>query len=527
MIEIIVDNFAGWGGVSKGIEMAIGRAVDIAINHNPIAIAMHRANHPGTKHYCEDVWEVNPVEAAAGRPVGFVWFSPDCTHHSKARGGKPKDKNIRGLAWVCLRWAATVKPRVMALENVEEFLSWGPLLPNGQPDPKKKGYTFKSFVKALRRHGYKVEWRELRACDYGAPTTRKRLFMMMRRDGKQIVWPKPTHGHPDSPEVKAGKLKPWKVAAEIIDFSKACPSIFDTPKEIYHKHGIKAIRPLANNTIRRIAAGLNKFFINNPEPFIIRVNYSRSKHHYCNSINEPLPTITSTNGWGVVAPFLTQYHSYKGDSVRGQTVNKPILTIDTSNRYGLINSFISKYYGSGGSGSAINEPLHTITSKDRNALITSHLVKMKGTNIGHQINEPLQTITAGGLHFGEVRTFLTNINSQQELGHWPEIRDILNKFCSFNIADDEILLFQIDGEYWFISDIGMRMLEPRELFSAQGFPEGYIIDRDDTGKLYSKKAQVAGCGNSVSPVIPAAIIRANLPEFCVGYEDSEQVTRVM
>ena len=258
--EIVVDNFAGGGGASTGIKMAIGRDVDIAINHDPAAIAMHRANHPLTEHYCESVWDIDPKTATGGRPVALCWFSPDCKHFSKAKGGKPVNKNIRGLAWVALRWAATVRPRVIMLENVEEFKTWGPLK-NNYPDPEQKGRTFNCFVNALRRHGYKVDWRELRACDYGAPTVRKRFFLVARCDGKPIVWPEPTHGDPASIQVKTGLLKPWRTAAECIDWTLPCPSIFERKK------------PLAENTMRRIAKGLQKFVIDNPAPFIVQVKH--------------------------------------------------------------------------------------------------------------------------------------------------------------------------------------------------------------------------------------------------------------
>jgi len=519
-----VDSFAGGGGASTGIALAIGRSVDIAINHDPEAIAMHKVNHPDTEHYCESVWEVDPRKATKGRPVALFWLSPDCKHFSKAKGSKPVEKHIRGLAWIAVRWAATVKPRVIMLENVEEFKTWGPLLKNGMPDPDKKGRTFNAFINALKRQGYQVQHRELRACDYGAPTIRKRFFLIARCDGQAIVWPKPTHGDPKSAEVKAGRLKPWRTAAETIDWSRPCPSIFDTKEEIKAKHGIKAVRPLANNTIKRIAIGTDKFVINNPNPFIIRVNYSGSNHHYCNSIDEPLSTITSKNGWGTVAPFLSQYHGYKSDGVRGQVVDRPILTIDTNPRYALTAAFISKYYGTG-EGSDLRDPLHTVTTKDRNALVISHLVKMKGTNIGQMMTEPIQTITADGLHFGEVRTILTKISGNQDIGHWPEVREMLNNYCGYNIADDEVLLLDIDHELYFISDIGMRMLVPRELFNAQGFPVDYIIDHDNEGNKLSKATQVARCGNAVPPPFADYLTRSNLPELCGEIPVSEVITQ--
>lgn len=467
--EIIVDNFAGGGGASTGIEMAIGRAVDIAINHDPVAIAMHKANHPNTEHYCENVWDVDPRKAVKGQPVALCWLSPDCKHFSKAKGGRPVEKNIRGLAWVAVRWAATVKPRVIILENVEEFKTWGPLLKDGRPDPKQKGRTFNAFVNALKKHSYQVEFRELRACDYGAPTIRKRFFLIARCDGRPIVWPQPTHGDPESAAVKSGKLLPWRTAAEIIDWSLPCPSIFDTSEAIKEKFGIKAVRPLAENTMKRIAKGIQKFIIENPAPFIVKVNH-QGEAFRGQRINEPMQTITAKNGWGVVAPFLAQYHSYATDGARGQTLDRPLLTQDTPNRY---------------------------------ALVTSHLVKMKGTNIGQLVTEPLQTITAGGNHFGEVRAFLTTY-------YGSGISSKLSSPLPTVVSRDKFGLVVVGGLNYQIADIGMRMLEPRELFNAQGFPPDYIIDKDFTGKQYPKAAQVAMCGNAVPPVFAEALTRVNL-----------------
>jgi len=473
MTELIVDNFAGGGGASTGIEMAIGRSVDIAINHDPAAIAMHRANHPETEHYCESVWDVDPRKVTAGRPIALCWFSPDCTHFSKAKGGKPRDKTIRGLAWVALRWAATVRPRVIILENVEEFVTWGPLTPDGYPDPNQKGRTFRSFVNALRRHGYDVDWRELRACDYGAPTIRKRFFLIARCDGRPIVWPEPTHGDPNSQEVRSGKLKPWKTAGEIIDWSIPCPSIFERS------------RPLAENTLRRIARGLYKFVINNPSPFISPIGAAAflAKHYGGNysgpgsGLEDPISTITTKDHNALVAAFLAKYHTETNHDARGQTLDRPLLTQDTSNRF---------------------------------ALVTSHLVKMRGTNIGQPVIEPLQTNTAGGNHFGEVRAFLLKYYGSADNGQ--RLDEPLHTITT----KDRFGLVTIAGVDYQIVDIGMRMLEPHELFAAQGFPSTYIIDRDADGKKYPKSEQVARCGNSVPPQFAEALVRANLPELCPG-----------
>lgn len=462
--EIIVDNFAGGGGASTGIEMATGLSVDIAINHDPAAIAMHKVNHPDTEHYCESVWDVDPKEAVKGRKVGLAWFSPDCKHFSKAKGGKPVEKKIRGLAWIAVKWAIAVRPRVIMLENVEEFKTWGPLK-DGYPDESQKGKTFQSFVKALESLGYKVEFKELRACDYGAPTIRKRFFMVARCDGKPIVWPQPTHGDPNSLQVQRGKLRPWKTAAEIIDWEIGTPSIFTRKK------------PLAENTMRRIARGIQKFVVENPNPFIIKVNH-QGEQFRGQEIEQPLQTITAKNGWGIVAPFLTQYYTEtNGAEVRGQSLDNPIYTIPTANRFGLI---------------------------------TSHIIKMRGTNTGHAVDEPLHTITAGGLHLGEVRAFLMKYYGA---GIGQDVREPLHTVPT----KDRFGLVTIHGKNYQIADIGMRMLEPHELFAAQGFPSNYIIDRDCYGNSYSKAKQVARCGNAVPPPFADALVRANLPEMCVKH----------
>lgn len=394
MNEIIVDNFAGGGGASTGIEMAIGRSVDIAINHDPEAIAMHKANHPATKHYIEDVWKVDPVEACAGRPVALAWFSPDCKHHSKAKGGKPVDKHIRGLAWVAVKWAKAVRPRVIMLENVEEFMEWGRLDEHNRPDPRYKGETFRRFVRQLEKQGYRVEHRLLRACDYGTPTVRKRFFLVARCDGRPIYWPEPTHADPEGLEVHAGLKKPWVPVADVLDFSLPCPSIFATSEDIWQEHHIRAVRPLADKTMQRIMQGVERY-----------------------------------GG----KPFLIQYHD--SAEFRGQGVDEPIATIDASNRYGLC-MFLTEYYGNARNRS-IDEPMPTQTAHDRFALVRSN------------------------------------------------------------------------GR-----DIGMRMLTPRELFDAQGFPPDYIIDVDADGNPYPKSEQVARCGNAVCPQIPMELVRANLPELC-------------
>lgn len=593
MDELIVDNFAGGGGASTGIELATGRIVDIAVNHDRAAIEMHEKNHPYTRHYCEDVWQIDPRKVTQGRPVALVWCSPDCKHFSKAKGGAPVSKKIRGLAWVAVRWAATVHPRVIILENVEEFMTWGPIK-DGKPIKEKAGKTFNSFVNALKKYGYEIEWRVLKASDYGAPTSRKRFFLIARCDGQPIVFPKPTHG-------KGKGLKKPKSAAECIDLTNTGKSIF----------GRK--RPLKENTLKRIARGLDKFVIKSPNPYIMQVNYENAPQsldeplstvttvnkHYVSTpklepyimsnntnniphgVNEPLPTVTTGNRNYLVTPTLVQYHGEQSEKeVRGQNVDKPLNTIDTRNRYGLSSAFLSKYFsgekqagadikepmptvtaidhnalvavnissrfgnGEDGRGRSMDEPLPTVTGEDHNQLMGSYLIKyysgeeqyqsvkdplhtitteprfylvaphictLRNHMIGQSVNEPLSTITAKE-HHATVSAYLTKLTGREtNLGNWNKIRGLLNKYAGYKIADDEILIIEIDKVQYFISDVSMRMLEPRELARAQGFPDDYVLQVTDS---YSKSAQIARIGNSVCPVMAEVLVRANLPELC-------------
>lgn len=555
--ELIVDNFAGGGGASTGIELATGKSVDIAINHDPEAIRMHKTNHPNTKHYCEDVWQVDPIKVCKGHPVALAWFSPDCKHFSKAKGGKPKDKFIRGLAWVACRWAGLVRPRVIMLENVEEFKTWGPLNRGHHPIKAKQGETFRKFVQQLQNLGYEVQFRELVAADYGAPTMRKRFFMIARCDGKAIVWPEPTHGPVDSEEVKAGRLKPYVGAYTQIDFSRPCPSIFDSSQEIKEKYGIRAVRPLAPKTMERIARGLKKFVLDNPEPFIIQCNHGGKRRS--NDIREPMPTITGKHGYGIVEPYmvqigqtgfakdrsknvreplttivsknehclisptLIQYHSEtaQGD-VRGQTIKDPIMTVDGSNRYGLVTSFLHKYYDGGykGAGDSVKKPLPTVTAWDHNSVVTANLIQMNNHCDGRNIGEPLPTITAGDGHFGEVRAFLVKYYGN---GSAEDITEPLDTVTS----RDRFGLVTIEGVDYQIVDIGLRMLEPKELYGCQGFPADYIIDHDSEGNTYPRSEQVRRCGNSVCPPLPAAMVRSNLPGLCVAERMPNVTNRVI
>ena len=569
--EIIVDNFAGGGGASTGIELATGRPVTIAINHDPAAILMHKTNHPFTQHLQASVWDVDPVEVCAGRPVGLAWFSPDCKHFSKAKGAALVDRNIRGLAWIVLRWAGTVRSRVILLENVEEFQTWGPVR-KGKPVKAKSGQTFKKWKQQLIDLGYTVEHRELIAADYGAPTTRKRFVLIARCDGRPIVWPEPTH----SKDGTGGKKK-WVSAAEIIDWSLPCYSVFATRQEIKQKYGATVVRPLAENTMRRVIRGVDKFTIRSGKPFIVECNHSGDGHLF--DVDRPHGTITAKNTSGicqpVIAPItfsntngsvgfqadkpvhtittdgkqvlssaqLIQYHTEQSENVRANGVGDPLPTVDASNRYGLTTAHLVEYYGngqpidvreplrtvvshdrealtavhiskyfSGVDGASVGDPLPTVTAIDHNSLCAAHIAEFKGQDKGQDIRSPLRTITAGDGQFAQCETVLVKAGTG-DYGHWPEVRGLLNRYCDYQLSDDEILLLVIGGVAYYIHDILLRMLSPRELYAAMGFPPDYIIDRDYLGNEYKRDKQVARCGNAVCPPMASAVVRANMPEW--------------
>jgi DNA (cytosine-5)-methyltransferase 1 len=571
--EIIVDNFAGGGGASTGIEIATGMAVAIAINHDPAAILMHKTNHPYTEHFQASVWDIDPVAVCRGRRVGLAWFSPDCKHFSKAKGAALVDRKIRGLAWITLRWAAKVRPRVIILENVEEFQTWGPVR-KGKPVKKLAGTTFRKFIDQLTELGYTVEYRELIAADYGAPTSRKRFYMVARCDRKPIVWPKPTHS-----KTGADGLPKWRCASEIIDWSLPCPSVFASKAQIMDKYGLKAVRPLAKNTMRRIIRGVDKFTVRSGKPFIVQQKFQNAAqniekplttvtavgaHELCKPLLAPVTvtntsnsvggtvgapvhtvttagnqmlvtpflaecnhsggghiapvtdahkTITAKHTGGIVAPALIQYHTEQTEHVRASGLGTPIHTVDASNRYGLTCANLVEYY-TGGRPLDVQDPMHTVTSHDREAVVAAHVVKFKGDNLGHGADEPMQTVTTSAGEFAVCKAYLAKMRSGDDLGHWPEIRALLNEFCGYALADDDVLLLEIGGALYYIADIGLRMLSPRELYNAMGFPPDYIIDRDYEGNKYKKSAQVARCGNAVCPPVASALVRANLPEWC-------------
>jgi DNA (cytosine-5)-methyltransferase 1 len=542
--ELILDSFAGGGGASTGIELALGRSPDLAINHDREAIAMHAANHPETEHHCESVWDVDPVAAVRGRPVGLAWFSPDCKHFSKAKGGKPREKRIRGLAWVVLRWVQKDRPRVILLENVEEFRSWGPLQADGHAHKHRRGWFFRCFVGALRRRGYAVDSRELRACDFGAPTIRKRLFLIARCDGLPIVWPAATHGAPASEGVLSGRLAPWRTAAECIDFTLLCPSIFERK------------RPLAEATCGRIAKGIMRYVVNAAEPFVIPLTHHGDLRVH--PMGEPLPTVTVAHRGELafIAPAIVEVAhgevSPKGVKRWGngaRDIKAPVNTIAAGGgNTALVTAFLAKHYG-GVVGAALSVPLGTVTSTDHHSLVTAHLtkfntgsvgsgmgepvptvvagscrpetnpagastlgivtahiVKMRGDNTGHGADEPAHTISAQGTHLGEVRAFLVKYygNEKESI--------LLSDPMHTVTSRDRFALVNINGQDYEITDIGLRMLTPRELFHAQGFPARYIIGDDPTQGL-TKTAQVRMCGNSVCPPLACALVAANVPEL--------------
>jgi DNA (cytosine-5)-methyltransferase 1 len=595
MTGLIIDNFAGGGGASTGIEAALGRAVDVAINHDEQAIRMHEVNHPGTVHIQNNIWQIDPREVTKGEPVDLAWFSPDCKHFSKAKGGKPREKSIRDLAWVVVLWAKRVRPALILLENVEEFRTWGPLCAEGKPIPERKGETFDHWCRELRKLGYKLEFRELRACDYGAPTIRKRFFMVARCDGKPIVWPEPTHGKPGSPEVLNGQRKEWRTAAEIIDWSIPCPSIFERKK------------PLAEKTLRRIAHGIMKFVVNNPAPFIVPSRETGAARGRATWAQQPSPAgpstpvreagIAASPPPDLIAPHITKFRN----GAIGHDVGEPLATV-TANSYikrpggsaplGVVEAAIAPivtYAQQGGANRSVEDPHHTIcaNSKDQNCiaaahlvhvgngeragqapramdiekplgtvvaggtkhhvavaqlvaahveqanggpnnanlagraasdplstvattgsqqrLVTSNMVKLRNNCTGQPVDEPMHTIATGG-HMAEVRAFLVKYYSNEQDGH-----GLSNPLGTVTVNDRfGLVTVTIAGEDYVIVDIGMRMLTPRELFNAQGFPPDYIIDRDSSGKPITKTAQVAKCGNSVCPPVAKALAGVNM-----------------
>lgn len=491
MNGLIVDLFAGGGGASTGLAWALGRDPDIAINHDAEALAMHRANHPKTKHLQNDITKVLPLEATGGRPVAILHASPDCTHFSKAKGGKPRSQHIRDLAWVVVRWAEDTRPTLITLENVEEFETWGPLDRSGHPIKSETGQTFRAWVRRLRRLGYRVSWRLLRACDYGAPTIRRRLFVVARRDGKPVVWPRPTHGNPESPEVQSGKLLPWRTAAECIDWNIQSRSIFNRSK------------PLAPNTQRRIAEGLRRYVLQSPAPFIVTYYGAKKPDDFRGQdLGRPHPTITQSNHDALVSANLVKM---RGTNI-GAPVDEPLHTVSAQGQHhALIEAVcVAKHYG-GIVGHGVNRPLGTVTTIDHHSLVSACMVKYYGNESGGvSITDPLHTITSKD-RMGLVEESLNGENER-----YASVRDFLRLWGV--IGENSEAEFEYDGQKYRVTDICMRMLAPRELYTAQGFPRSYIIERDADGNPLTKTAQVRMCGNSVPPPMVAALVRANGPE---------------
>ncbi len=510
--EIIVVGFAGGGGSCEGIRDALGRDPEEALNHDPEAVAMHALNHPGTRHWCQNIWQADPHEVAGGRPIGLAWFSPDCKHFSKAKGGAPRSRNVRDLAWVVVAYARLprhLRPRVIMLENVEEFQTWGPLTADGRPCPARKGETFRRWVGEQRRLGYRVEWRELRACDYGAPTTRKRLFLIARCDGEAIRWPAPTHtapdkllrdgyGHPDDPSYRPIPLKPWRTAADIIDWSLPCPSIFERA------------RPLAEATLRRIAAGTMRYVVTAADPFIIPVTHQGDRRAH--GIREPVRTITTAQRGelALVAPhFSTYYGEKRTGEVRGCPADGLLGTQTTENRHALVAAFLAKHYG-GVVGHGVERPMGTVTTVDHHSVVAAHLTHSSSKTGGRgDLRDPLKTVTAGGQHAGLVAAFLTKYYG--EGGQDQDCRQPLHTVPTVDRFG--LVTVRVAGEPYVLSDIGLRMLTPRELFRAQGFPDSYLIDFEHNGRRLPKSSQVRLCGNSVCPPVAAALVAANVPEL--------------
>ena len=532
--DLVIDNFAGGGGASTGIARAIGRPLDYAVNHDPAAIAMHRANHPETEHLVQNIWQVDPRDLVGRRQVGLAWFSPDCKHHSKAKGGKPKERHIRDLAWVVVHWAKLVRPTVIMLENVEEFRDWCPLDPQGQPIRERRGETFDKWVRALRREGYSIEWRELRACDYGAPTIRKRLYIVARRDGLPIVWPAPTHGPDDG-------LKPYRTAADIIDWSLPCPSIFLT-KEECKARGIRAKRPLADATMRRIAQGVARYVLRDSNPFIVSVAHGNSGGRRAYPISDPLGTQTSGgNGHALVCPVITgcggrarqtaprsadrplNTMTAKADQVIAAAAlvrtdmgksnaacsfaaRRPLTTITTAAGHAVVSAFLAQH-NTGVVGHSAERPLSSLTTTGSHQnVVAAHLINLKGSGRGdRRVDGPAMTICAGAGHAGLVTAFLTKFHGSDRRHQRPDtpLHTDTTK-PRFALVQASVL-----GEPYVIADIGMRMLTPRERFRAQGFPDSYVIDPMHEGKRLTQAEQGRMCGNSVCPNVAAALVAAN------------------
>lgn len=596
---MIIDCFAGGGGASTGIEMALRRSPDVAINHSAAALALHQANHPGTLHIDSNIWDVDPTMVTGGRKVGMVWASPDCKHFSKAKGAAVRDRNIRDLAWVVHRWARlprNQRPDVILLENVEEFTTWGPVGEDGRPIKEFAGQTFDLWVRTLRGLGYRVQWRELRACDYGAPTIRKRLFIVARCDGRPIVWPRPTHGDPTSSAVRKGYRAPWRTAAECIDWSLPCPSVFDTSAEIMVKLGLRAVRPLAENTMARIARGMARYVLGQDRPFVVNLTHggrvedlaeplrtitaahrgekaeiapvltyaqqgganppaTAPMHTICASykdqnavivpslirfnggatgsdLRDPAPTVTANSyvkrpggcaPLGLLVPTLVQtgYGERPGQAPRALDICKPLGTVVAGGgKHAACAAFLAQHHGGprmgSNAGHDAREPISTIAaSGSHQTPIAAFIAKYYGTGDGSSFTDPMHTVTVKA-RMGHIEASLAVPPFGHE--HYARARAVADFLRAHGAWEGgEFVTLTIDGTEFVIVDIGMRMLTPRELFRAQGFPDDYVIegvwDDLDTGapiwRSFPVTVQVSCCGNSVCPPLAEALVRAN------------------
>lgn len=636
---LIIDSFAGGGGASTGIERALGRSPDYAINHNAEALALHAANHPETIHLSENVYRIDPLDYLRGKHIGLAWFSPDCKHFSKAKGGKPVSRNIRDLCWIIPGWIERIqksggKVDVVIMENVEEFKDYGPLIktPKGEmPDPERKGETFQKWCKAIRRLGGKIHHRELRACDYGAPTIRRRLFVIVRFDGLPIVWPEPTHAAPTDPDVIMGRKLPWRTAAEIIDWSLPCPSIFDTGDEILAKHGLRAVRPLADNTMARVARGMKRYVLDAGKPFLVSIAHGDSGGRREYPLDDPYGVVTAGGvTHGVIAPSLSAFYGPgAGGKDRSASAEEPVRVVTTENRHAVIAPHLMTMRNSGKPFNGADEPTHTITAggagltvvvpslvgcggragqsrprggdeptatvtakadvcvataflaqhngdlrKDgreearpgraasqplatitslgtQQQVVTAFLAQNNYMEPGHDARKPLSTIVARGctqsvvapylqayygvdqntpmtepLHTATTKPRFGHIEAEISLPPFTEAqaaraRQVAEFMRSHGLWDDrEFVTVEIDGYTFVIVDIGMRMLSPRELYNAQGFPIDYKIDGYyDESRIghnggpvwvpFSKSVQVSCVGNSVCPPVAEALVAAN------------------
>ncbi|WP_457812126.1 DNA cytosine methyltransferase [Sinorhizobium meliloti] len=644
---LIIDSFAGGGGASTGIEMALGRSPDIAINHNADALALHAANHPETHHLSENVYRVDPLDHLKGKHIGLAWFSPDCKHFSKAKGGKPVERNIRDLCWIIPGWIERIQKSggrvdVVIMENVEEFKDYGPLVATDRglmPDPERRGENFEKWRKKLRRLGGKIEFRELRACDYGAPTIRKRLFVIIRFDGKPIVWPEPTHGRPEDPDVISGKKLPWRTAAECIDWSLPCPSIFDTSEQIWAKHQLRAVRPLADATMARVARGMKRYVLDAERPFLVQTGYGERAGQKPRAMSVDYPLGTAVAGavkHAVITPILTA--AQHGGSVRpiddpahtvtasrkdqnsvivptlvgcggragqsrpragdepvgtitakadgcvavaflaqnnylepGHDAREPLSTIvGRGSTQSPIVAFMAQHNGdprSDGSEAArtgrdAGEPLATITqSGSQQSLVAAFVARQFGTSTGHAVDAPTATVMADGggksqLVMPYLQAYYGTGDGQHETGPMRTVttkdrhghveatigvppfaaaqadraRQVAGFMRAHGFWDDrEFVTVEISGETFVIIDIGMRMLTPRELYNAQGFPSDYVINgawnyqADGAGPVwreFSKSVQVSCVGNSVSPPVAQALVAANCSHLAVRRQEA-------